>query len=144
MTVSAFDYSADVVLKDGSTVHLRPIRAEDDDGLLGLLQRISEEALYYRFLTIPKIDRERAQQLVRVDPDRHRVLVAEYSDEIVATAGYYVSAHADRAEVAFAVADSWRGRGIGTRMLECLAEIGPPLWNPHLRCVRARREPSND
>ena len=54
MTVSAFDYSADVVLKDGSTVHLRPIRAEDDDRLLELLQRMSEEALYYRFLTIPK------------------------------------------------------------------------------------------
>jgi acetate---CoA ligase (ADP-forming) len=124
MTVFAFDYSADVVLKDGSTVHLRPIRGDDDDRLLALLQRMSEEALYYRFLTIPKIDRERAQQLTRVDPDRQRVLVAEYSDEIVATAGYYVGAHADRAEVAFAVADDWRGRGIGTRMLECLAEIG--------------------
>ena len=124
MTVSAFDYSADVLLKDGSTVHLRPIRAEDDDRLLELLQRMSEQALYYRFLTIPKIDRDRAKQLTRVDPDRQRVLVAEYSDEIVATAGYYIGAHVDRAEVAFAVVDTWRGRGIGTRMLECLAEIG--------------------
>jgi acetate---CoA ligase (ADP-forming) len=124
MTVSAFDYSADVVLKDGSTVHFRPIHAEDDERLLELLQRMSEEALYYRFLTIPKVDRERAQQLARVDADRQRVLVADFADEIVATAGYYVGAHADRAEVAFAVADAWRGRGIGTRMLECLAEIG--------------------
>ena len=124
MTVSAFDYSADVVLRDGSTVHLRPIRADDDDRLLEMLQRMSEQALYYRFLTIPKIDRERAQQLSRVDLDRQRVLAAEYSDEIVATAGYYVGTHADRAEVAFAVADTWRGRGIGTRMLECLADIG--------------------
>lgn len=124
MTVSAFDYSADVVLRDGSTVHLRPIRADDDDRLLGLLQRMSEEALYYRFLTVPKIDRQRAVELTRVDPDRQRVLVAEYSNEIVATAGYYIAAHPDRAEVAFAVADTWRGRGVGTRMLECLAEIG--------------------
>ncbi len=124
MTVSTFEYSADVVLRDGSTVHLRPIREDDDGRLLELLQRMSEEALYYRFLTVPKVDRDRAQQLVRVDHERQRVLVAQYGDAIVATAGYYVAAHPDRAEVAFAVADAWRGRGIGTRMLECLAEIG--------------------
>src|SRR4029453_742619 len=74
MTVSAFDYSADVVLKDGSTVHLRPIRPDDDVRLLELLQRMSEEALYYRFLAVPKIDRERARELTRVAPDRQRVL----------------------------------------------------------------------
>ena len=124
MTLSAFDYSADVVLRDGSTVHLRPIRPDDDLRLLDMLHRMSEEALYYRFLSVPRIDREKAQELVRVDLERQRVLVAEYAGDIVATAGYYISTHADRAEVAFAVADAWRGRGIGTRMLECLAEIG--------------------
>ena len=124
MTVSTFEYSADVVLRDGSTVHLRPIRPDDDGRLLDLLHRMSEEALYYRFLSVPRIDREKAQELVRVDLERQRVLVAEYGGDIVATAGYYISTHADRAEVAFAVADAWRGRGIGTRMLECLAEIG--------------------
>ncbi len=124
MTVSVFDYSADVVLRDGTTVHLRPIRADDDGRLLDMLHRMSEEALYYRFLTVPRIDREKAQELVRVDLERQRVLVAEYAGDVVATAGYYISTHADRAEVAFAVADAWRGRGVGTRMLECLAEIG--------------------
>ena len=124
MTVSVFEYSADVVLRDGSTVHLRPIRSDDDGRLLDLLHRMSEEALYYRFLSVPRIDQEKAEEMVRVDLERQRVLVAEYGGDIVATAGYYVSTHADRAEVAFAVADAWRGRGIGTRMLECLAEIG--------------------
>jgi GNAT superfamily N-acetyltransferase len=52
------------------------------------------------------------------------VLVAECAGTIVATAGYYMSeGAADRAEVAFAVADAWRGRGIGTRLLACLDEI---------------------
>ena len=49
MTLSAFDYSADVVLRDGSTVHLRPIRPDDDLRLLDMLHRMSEEALSYRF-----------------------------------------------------------------------------------------------
>ncbi len=123
-TAPVFQYSADIVLRDGSTVHLRPIRPDDDGRLLDLLHRMSEEALYYRFLRVPRIDQDTAQEMVRVDPDRHRVLVAEYAGTIVATAGYYFAGQAERAEVAFAVADSWRGRGVGTRMLECLADIG--------------------
>src|SRR5262245_9383430 len=124
MTAPTFEYSADIVLRDGSTVHLRPIRPDDDGRLLDLLHRMSEDALYYRFLSVPRIDRHKAQEMVRVDPERQRVLIAEYAGTIVATAGYYLAGQADRAEVAFAVADSWRGRGVGTRMLECLAEIG--------------------
>ena len=124
MTLSVFDYSADVVLRDGSTVHLRPIRTDDDLRLLDMLHRMSEEALYYRFMSVPKIDRDKARQMVQVDRERQRVLVAEYAGDIVAMAGYYLSTQPDRAEVAFAVADAWRGRGIGTRMLECLADIG--------------------
>src|SRR5262245_62870122 len=123
-TAAVFQYSADIVLRDGSTVHLRPIRPDDDGRLLDLLHRMSEEALYYRFLRVPKIDHDTAEEMVRVDPERQRVLVAEYAGTIVATAGYYFAGQPDRAEVAFAVADNWRGRGIGTRMLECLADIG--------------------
>src|SRR5688572_23174109 len=121
---SEFEYSADVVLRDGSTLHFRPIRADDDARLLDLLHRMSAEALYYRFLSVPRLDEAKARELVRPDPERHRVLVAEYGGIIVATAGYYSTARApEHAEVAFAVADAWRGRGIGTRMLECLADI---------------------
>jgi len=69
MTVPVFDYSADVVLRDGSTIHLRPIRSDDDVRLLDLLHRMSAEALYYRFLSVPRIDHDKAKQLVRVDPD---------------------------------------------------------------------------
>ncbi len=123
-TAPTFEYSADIVLRDGSTVHLRPIRPDDDGRLLDLLHRMSADALYYRFLSVPRIDEEKARELTRVDAARQRVLVAEYAGTIVATAGYYFGGMADRAEVAFAVADSWRGRGIGTRMLECLADIG--------------------
>lgn len=125
MTAPGFDYSADVVLRDGSTVHLRPVRPDDDLRLLDLLHRMSAEALYYRFLSVPRIDRDKARELTQGDPDRQRVLVAECAGTIVATAGYYATERAsERAEVAFAVADGWRGRGVGTRLLECLAEIG--------------------
>lgn len=119
-----FDFSADVVLRDGSTIHLRPIRPDDDVRLLDMLHRMSNEALYYRFMSVPKIDRDKARQLATIDLDHQRVLVGECAGMIVGTAGYYSSERSpERAEVAFAVADAWRGRGVGTRLLELLADI---------------------
>ena len=88
MTVPVFDYSADVVLRDGSTVHLRPIRADDDVRLLDLLHRMSAEALYYRFMAFRESITTRPSSWCRVDPEHQRVLVAEYAGDIVATAGY--------------------------------------------------------
>jgi acetyl coenzyme A synthetase (ADP forming)-like protein len=88
---------------------------------------MSAEALYYRFMSVPKLDEAKARELVQVDPVRQRVLVGECAGMIVGTAGYYMNAGTpERAEVAFAVADAWRGRGVGTRLLECLAEIARP------------------
>ena len=123
--ISEREYSADVVLRDGSTLHFRRVRADDDVKLLEMLRRMSAQALYYRFMTVPRIDLAKAAQLARADFDRQYVLAGECAGAIVAIAGYYVDdSSPERAEVAFAVADAWQGRGIGTRLLECLAEIG--------------------
>jgi len=119
------DYAADVVLRDGSTLHLRPVRPDDDVKLLEMLRHMSSEALYYRFMTVPRIDLATAAQLTKADFNRQYVLAGECAGAIVAIAGYYVDESSPaRAEVAFAVANAWQGRGIGTRLLECLAEIG--------------------
>ena len=45
------EWESDVVLSDGGTVHLRPIRGDDDDGLLGLFARLSSESIYMRFFS---------------------------------------------------------------------------------------------
>jgi len=119
------EYTADVVLRDGSTLHLRPVRPDDDVKLLDMLRHMSSEALYYRFMAVPRIDLVKAAQLTKADFEHQYVLAAECGGAIVAIAGYYVDDSSPRcAEVAFAVADAWQGRGIGTRLLECLAEIG--------------------
>jgi acetyl coenzyme A synthetase (ADP forming)-like protein len=119
------EYTADVVLRDGSTLHLRPVRPDDDVKLLDMLRHMSSEALYYRFMAVPRIDLAKAAQLANVDFSRQYVLAGECAGAIVAIAGYYVDESSPKcAEVAFAVADAWQGRGIGTRLLECLAEIG--------------------
>lgn len=118
-------YDTDVVLRDGRTLHLRPVRPDDDRRLLELFEHMSEQSLYYRFMTIPRLDLDKAARFANVDFDRQFVLVGDSGGPITAVAGYYRrDLESDRAEVAFAIADAEQGRGIGTKMLERLAEIG--------------------
>ena len=51
-------------------------------------------------------------------------LVARLGERVVAVAGYDRLNEPGVAEVAFAVADDMQGRGLATRMLEQLAEVG--------------------
>jgi acetyl coenzyme A synthetase (ADP forming)-like protein len=118
------EFESDVVLRDGSTLRLRPVRLEDETPLLEFFNALSPESLYFRFMAVPRIDVHRVKALATVDYENEFALVGESQRGIVALAGFYRSPSApDRAEVAFAIADHFQGRGIGTRMLERLADI---------------------
>jgi acetyl coenzyme A synthetase (ADP forming)-like protein len=118
------DVASDTLLRDGTTVHLRAVRAEDATAVLALFGQLSERSLYYRFMTVPRIDLAEARKIVHVDYDSQMVVVAERGGALCGIAGYYRDpARADRAEVAFAVVDAMQGRGLGTRLLERLADI---------------------
>ncbi|HSL24551.1 MAG TPA: GNAT family N-acetyltransferase [Vicinamibacterales bacterium] len=118
------EFESDVVLRDGSTLRLRPVRPEDEGALLQFFESLSPESLYFRFMAVPRIDVHRVRALSNVDYENEFALVGESQRGIVALAGFYRAAPgAERAEVAFAIADHFQGRGIGTRMLERLADI---------------------
>src|SRR4029453_10616939 len=53
-SLGAAHRAGDVVLKDGSTVHVRALRPEDDAGLLGLFQSLTEESIWLRFYSLKK------------------------------------------------------------------------------------------
>jgi acetyl coenzyme A synthetase (ADP forming)-like protein len=82
---------------------------------------MSDHSRYLRFAGPTSVARAgELESAAAVDLDHHFSVVAELSDRIVGVAGYFRE-DADRAEVAFAVADSEQGRGLGTIMLEYLA-----------------------
>ena len=112
----------DVALKDGSTVRVRPVRADDEPAIRAFLEGLSPESIAFRFFGMPNLDWVIAWS-IKVDYADHFALVAETGTprEIVAHAGY-VRIDADRAEVAFVVADQWQGKGISTIMLAHLAD----------------------
>ena len=118
------EWESDVVLSDGGTVHLRPIRPDDEAGLLGLFTRLSSESVYMRFFS--PVQAPTDQQLAHfthVDYVDRMALVAELGNDIVAVARYDRPPEAAIAEVAFTVQDDQQGRGLATIMLEHLAAV---------------------
>lgn len=117
------EHETDVVLRDGSTVHVRPVRADDEDAIRAFLERVSPDSIAFRFFGTPSLGWITRWSL-DVDYADRFALVAESGDprSIIAHAAY-VREDAQRAEVAFLVADAWQGRGISTILLAHLAGL---------------------
>ena len=115
--------AADVVLRDGATMRLRPPRSEDAGALIALFDALSDESRYSRFHGQPSIDGRTVAPMVDPDWAERGALVGTHEDEVVALGSYVRLRDVRSAEVAFAVADDFQGRGIGTRLLERLAEL---------------------
>jgi len=116
--------TTDVVVRDGSTVCLRPTEERDVETLVQFLNALSPQSRYFRFFGVPTIDTARVQMLTAGHNRGATSLVAESGGRIVAFAGFHRDPNSPgRAEVAFAVSDALQGHGIGTRLLERLASI---------------------
>ena len=114
--------SCDIVLRDGSTVVFRQSTDADVGPVRSFFENLSIESQYQRFFGLPHLDDQRIRRLIAETPDSC-VLLACCGPLIVGVAGFYRNAsRPDRAEVAFAIADALQGRGMGTRLLERLAE----------------------
>ena len=110
----------DVVLRDGSTLRLRPTGPGDVDLLLRFFERLSPESRYLRFQGARRIDERVVEPFLHTDFESTVSLVGELEGEVAALATYIRLRDPHRAEVAFAVADDLQGRGVGTRLLERL------------------------
>ena len=116
----------DVILRDGSTLRLRPPRRADADALLRFFRGLSERSLYLRFHGLPQLDEGLVEPVL--DPDWEErgallgALMGDDGEEVVAVANYVRLRDPMVAEAAFAVADGYQRRGIGTRLLEQLAQ----------------------
>ena len=115
---------ADVVLRDGSTVHVRPVRPADKPALATFFQGLSDESRVLRFFSAATNVASVAARESQVDYCRTFALVATAGpDRRLIGHAYYATVRPGRAEVALAIADSWQGRGLGTLLLGQLAEV---------------------
>jgi acetate---CoA ligase (ADP-forming) len=114
--------AVDVILKDGGTLRLRPPSVGDEDAVLQFLQGLSDRSLYLRFHGIRTVDPALAESLLDPDWVETGALAGWLGDRVVGIANYVRLRDPSSAEAAFVVADAEQGRGIGTRLLEQLAE----------------------
>ena len=112
----------DVILRDGTTLRLRPPQAADAGALFEFLRGLSTQSLYYRFHGFPTVDERLLDQFVEPDWHERGHLIGELEGRVIALASYVRLRDPAAAEVAFLVADAYQRRGIGTRLLEQLAE----------------------
>lgn len=115
---------ADVALRDGSTIHVRPVRPDDERGVFDLLASLSDQSRYFRFFSGAVDLKRAAARAIDVDyRNQYSLLATSGEPPMVAAHAIYLRTHPDRAEIAFAISDRFQGRGLGTILLGHLAEV---------------------
>jgi len=115
-----------VILRDGRSVLIRPIQPSDKAAMVAAFERLGEDSRYRRFFSpISHLSEAQLVYLTEVDHFQHEALVATQpeSGAGVGVARYIRSAQDwAEAEVAVTVVDDWQGVGLGTALLERLAD----------------------
>jgi RimJ/RimL family protein N-acetyltransferase len=114
-----------LILRDGTVVQVRPIRADDEERLRAFHARLSPDAIRFRFFyPLPVLPQRLLEHLTHLDYTTRMALVATVGtgdqEQIIAVVRYE-GLRAGEAEVAFLVEDRWQGHGIATALLYRLA-----------------------
>ncbi|HTW41865.1 MAG TPA: GNAT family N-acetyltransferase [Solirubrobacteraceae bacterium] len=111
-----------VTLRDGSQVTVRTATAADEPALRVLLEGLRPEALRMRFFTGAVDVPSAAHQEAALGEGRCGLVAHSATGALVAHA-FYSQIDPTRAEVAVEVSDHLHGRGLGTLLIERLAEL---------------------
>ncbi len=113
----------DVLLADGSTALLRPLRHDDGPAIADLFSNLSRDSLVMRFFGPHQVTDDEIARLLHADGIDTAVLAVERAGRLLALAEYDRQSGSGEAEVAFVVADPYQGRGLGTLLLEHMADL---------------------
>jgi acetyltransferase len=115
--------------RDGTIVHFRPVRPEDEPLLHDLARHMSREDLRLRFFSpLRELTHTLAARLAQIDYDREMALVAQHDGMVLGIARYFADPDRQSAEYAVAVRSDWKGRGVGyllmTRLIDVARQYG--------------------
>lgn len=111
-------FETDVVLKDGSLAHVRPVRSDDHALLAGFIESLSPETVGLRFLHVTTSD-EMVKELI---PASNQFAILTLRGEMVIGHAIYTLTSPGKAEHALVVADAYQGKGLGTILLGQLTQ----------------------
>lgn len=122
------EMNTSMLLDDGTLIHFRPVHLTDEPKMRDILYALSQETLYYRFMThCHHLGHEQIRNFVYIDHRKDVAIVgtlpAAHGEEIIAIGRYYLDAKTNRAEVAFIIRDEWQRLGIGSFLFNHLVTI---------------------
>jgi acetyltransferase len=116
-----------IVLQDGTSVTIRPIRPEDAPKLQSAFKRLSTQSVYYRFLQVfSQLTDQQARDFSNLDYHQRMALVAETHEagesSLIGVARYAMlpGDEPGLAESAVVVIDEYQKRGLGSLLLRRL------------------------
>lgn len=117
-----------MLLDDGTQISFRPVHPTDEPRMRDILYALSQETLYYRFMTrSPRFAHKQIQDFVYIDHRKDVAIVGTvpeaHGEDIIAVGRYYLDEKTNRAEVAFIIRDEWQNRGIGSFLFRHLVTI---------------------
>jgi GNAT superfamily N-acetyltransferase len=114
---------------------IRPLRNGDTRTICSFFQRLGAESRLRRFHGAkPRLSDHELAQLAAVDTRRHSLVAYVDGDSLPAGVAQLVrdAARCTHAEIAFAVADDYQGKGIGKTLVELLAADARAAGVTHL------------
>jgi RimJ/RimL family protein N-acetyltransferase len=112
-----------LALTDGTVVHVRPIGPDDAEALVRFHGTLSDRTIYSRFFRFhPQLEADEVDHFTGVDHADREAVVAVLDDAIVAVARFDRLGDTGDAEVAFVVTDAMQGKGLGSALLQDLAD----------------------
>jgi GNAT superfamily N-acetyltransferase len=117
-----------VSLRDGRSVTIRAIRADDAEGMQSAIVRLSEEARYTRFMApLKELSPAMLERAVRPVAGRDLALVAvavagEGEDEVIIGGARYIGTEDGSCEFAVTITDDWQGAGLASTLMKALIE----------------------
>jgi GNAT superfamily N-acetyltransferase len=114
-----------MVLKDGTAVHIRSIRPEDDRLLIEIFNRLSPQSVYQRFFAnVSELTPGMARYLANANSAQRMALMAEVAGEVVAVGRYEPTPDPETVELALVVLDEWQDKGLGRIMVREILKVG--------------------
>jgi len=128
LLLASQEMNSTLLLPDGAQITFRPVHPTDELGMRDLLYTLSQETLYYRFMTrSPRFTHKQVRDFVYIDHRKDAAIVGTvpeaHGEDIIAVGRYYLDEKSNRAEVAFVIRDEWQNRRIGTFLFKHLMTI---------------------
>jgi acetyltransferase len=124
-------------LSGGGEYTLRPIHPDDAHMLQELVQGLSPESRYFRFVSSMKeLPPSMLSRFTLIDYDREMAMVAVHKtrqadaegivtehERIIGVSRYITNPDHSSCEFSLVVADDFGGKGLGARLMECIMDV---------------------